>query len=78
MRKVFEWTSGIVGIYVLASYMFKNTRLYYMSLFILLISQAILEIYSYRETKRKIHLIIPVTGGTLVVVFIILKVMGKV
>lgn len=71
MRKIRRIIVGIISItYLILFFMkidiLKENRIYF--LFIILINQAIDEWINYKETKRKIHLFIPI-GSLLLVIY---------
>jgi len=71
MRKIRRIVVGIISvIYLMLFFMkidiLKENRIYF--LFIILTNQAIDEWINYKETKRKIHLFIPI-GSLLLIIY---------
>ena len=70
MRKIRRIIVGIISVtylmlFFMKIYILKENRIYF--LFILLANQVIDEWINYKETKRKIHLFIPIASLLLVI-----------
>lgn len=60
MKKISTVVRGIAAICGLFAFLlFKNTNLGFKFILVMLIAQAISAFYEYKETKKKIHLVIP-------------------
>lgn len=68
--------ASIIGLLllILAKLNYVNSSLWYVPLGVSLICKPIIELYEYKETKKKTHLIIPVLFLSLLAAIIVLKI----
>lgn len=77
MKKISNVIGGIAAICgILAFLLFKNSKLGFDFILVMLIAQAISEFYEYRETKKKIHLMIPIFAIITGTVFLYIQIIS--
>lgn len=77
MKKISNVIGGIAAICgIFAFLLFKNSKLGFNFILVMLIAQAISEFYEYRETKKKIHLMIPIFAIITGAVFVCIQVLS--
>lgn len=77
MKKVITTVIGVAALCgMFAFLLFKNSKVGFNFILIMLIAQTISEVYEYKETKKKIHLIIPVLAVILCAVFVCIQILS--
>lgn len=77
MKKIITTVRGVAALCgIFAFLLFKNSKVGFNFILIMLIAQTISEVYEYKETKKKIHLIIPLLAVISCVVFVCIKILS--